>query len=165
MRSRHASSPGEFAVDVDHTNAPWAVARGEPFRTIAALELFATLVCVVSFSSDWPEGTRGAMALQGSTDNAGNTFAVTRLMTSKFPFIVILAELAAQLRKRAMALDLQWVPRDQNEEADALTNGAFGSLDPQRRIQIDPLKVEWLLLPRLVAVAEQLYRDTQDLAS
>ena len=161
-----APPPGRarwFAVDLDRVSAPWAFARGEPFRTIAALELFATLICVVVFSTGWPEGAHGAMAIQGIADNAGNTFAVTRLMSSKFPLIVILAELAMQLRRRAVSLDLQWVPRDQNEEADALTNGAYGSFDPRRRLPIDPAKIEWLALPRLLEVSEVLCKDIQEL--
>jgi len=164
----HGTPPGRarwFAVDLDRVNAPWAFARGEPFRTIAALELFATLICVVVFSTGWPEGAQGAMAVQGVTDNAGNTFAVTRLMSSKFPLIVILAELAMQLRRRAVSLDLQWVPRDQNEEADALTNGAYGSFDPRRRLPVDPARIEWLVLPRLLEVSEALYKDIQELKS
>ncbi len=38
-----------FSVDFNRKNAPWAFARGEPFRTIAALELYATLAAVVFF--------------------------------------------------------------------------------------------------------------------
>ena len=112
-------------MDLNKSNAPWAFARGEPFRTIAALELFVTLLCVVTFGDAWPGGARGEVVLQGITDNLGNTFMVSKLMTSKFPLVVILAEVVAQLRTRSMVLNLGWVPRDQNEEADALTNGDF----------------------------------------
>ena len=53
------------------------------------------------------------------------------------------------------------MPRDQNEEADALTNGAFASFDPFRRVTIDPGKVQWQVLPRMLAVAGDLYSDAQ----
>jgi hypothetical protein len=109
-----------FSVDLNKANAPWAFSRGEPFRTIASLELFATLLCIVTFGDAWPEGARGEVVLQGITDNLGNTFAVSKLMSSKFSLVVILAEVAAQLRSRSMVLSLGWTPRDQNEEADAL---------------------------------------------
>ena len=74
-----------FAITLDKRSAPWAFARGEPFRAIASLELFATLLCVVVFGSGWPAGASGTLVLQGLTDNRGNTFAVSKLMTSKFP--------------------------------------------------------------------------------
>ena len=146
-----------FSVELNKTNASWAFGRGEPFRTIAALELFATLLCVVTFGDAWPMGARGDVVLQGVTDNLGNTFAMSKLMTSKFPLVVILAELAAQLRERSMALSLGWVPRDQNEEADALTNGDFASFESRLRVDIDVSQVRWLILPRMLEVAGEIY--------
>ena len=95
--------------------------------------------------------------LQGVADNLGNTFAVSKLMTSKFPLVVILAELAALLRGRSMALSLGWVPRDQNEEADALTNGDFASFQKQLRVDVDVAQIPWLILPRMLEVAGEIY--------
>jgi len=83
-----------FSLRLDRRSAPWAYARGEPFRTIAALELFATLLSFITFAPKWPEAASGTIGLTGLTDNLGNTFAVSRLMTSKFPSIVILANRA-----------------------------------------------------------------------
>ena len=48
-----------FAVDLTKANAPWAFSRGEPYRTIASLELFATLVCITSFGDSWPGFRQG----------------------------------------------------------------------------------------------------------
>ena len=97
------------------------------------------------------------VVLQGITDNLGNTFTVSKLMSSKFPLVVILAEVAAQLRARNMVLNLGWVPRDQNEEADALTNGDFAAFDMGRRIDVEVSKISWLILPRMLEVAQQIY--------
>ena len=144
-------------MDLDKANAPWAFSRGEPFRTIASLELFATLLCIVTFGDMWPEGARGEVVFQGITDNLGNTFAVSKLMSSKFPLVVILAEVAAQLKSRSMVLSLGWTPRDQNEEADALTNGDFASFDMSRRVDVDVSKVGWLIIPRMLKAAQQIY--------
>ncbi len=99
--------------------------------------------------------------LQGVTDNLGNTFAVSKLMTSKSPLAVISAELAAQLRTRSMALNLGWVPRDQNEEADALTNGDFASFDVKLRTNVNVTEISWLILPRMLEVAEQIYEQVR----
>ena len=43
-------------------------------------------------------------------------------MSSKFPLVVILTEMAVQLQSRKLELDLDWIPRNQNKEADAITN-------------------------------------------
>ena len=58
---------------------------------------------------------------------------IERLMTTKFPLNVILMELVCQLQKRQYHLDLQWIPRLQNIEADALTNGDFEGFCPLER--------------------------------
>ena len=77
-------------------------------------------------------------------------------MTSKFPSVVILAELAEQLRVRHAELGLLWVPRDQNEEADDLTNGYFGRFSEANRIHVDPGKLKWLVLDHLMVTAEDV---------
>ena len=86
---------------------------------------------------------------------------MTRLMSSKFPLVVILAELAAQMQARGMALNLEWAPRDQNEEADALTNGDFSLFDTQKRVVVDLKEIRWLVLPRMLVVAEGIYEAVQ----
>ena len=122
-------------------NAPWAFSKGKPYRTVAALELYATLVSLVVFSGNWPQSSTGQMTISASTDNAGNAQAMARLMSSKFPLVVVMAELAAQLRARGLRLDLAWVPRAQNEEADELTNREYGRFRMENRI---PVEVERL---------------------
>ena len=67
---------------------------------IAALELFASLLCIVAFSDQWPEDAAGGILLAGITDNRGNSFIANRLMSSRFPLVVILAELCMQMRKK-----------------------------------------------------------------
>ena len=150
-----------FSIELTRKTAPWAFARGEPYRAIAALELFATLMCIILFGDAWPAGASGEVKLQGLTDNAGNSFVVTRLMTTKFPLVLVLAEVAAQLRSRGMALHLGWAPRDQNEEADALTNGDFGQFNPERRITPALGILPFLVLPDLADVADGIYREVQ----
>ena len=147
-----------YAVTLTTKNAAWAFSKGEPFRTIAALELFATLLSIKVFSKEWPRRSSGRLVITGATDNGGNPSVLPRMMTNKFPLVVILAELAEQLREEELDLDLFWVPREQNVEADALTNSCFEEFDVTRRIQVDPLALTWKVLPELLKVAEELYR-------
>ena len=148
-----------FSVVLTRSSAPWAFSRGEPYRSIAALELFGTLLSIMAFAGDWPEAARGRFRLSGATDNQGNTWVLNRLMTTKFPMIVVLAELAAQLRAINAELSLEWIPRLQNEEADALTNEDFSAFRPELRVQLEVEQLAFLLLPRLAGVAEELHAD------
>ena len=60
-----------------------------------------------------------------------------------------------------MILNLGWVPRDQNEEADALTNGDFAAFDASRRVHVKVAEISWLILPRMLEVAEQIYEQVR----
>ena len=113
------------------------------------------------FTDEAQAGSKACMRLSGVTDNQGNSFALCKLMSSKFPLVVVLAEMAAQLKARHLELCLDWAPRDQNEEADALTNLDFSRFDPQRRVRIDLGHVKWKVLPGLMQVAENIYQDIQ----
>ena len=101
------------------------------------------------------------MHLTKLTDNSGNTSALARLMSSKFPLVVVMTEVAAQLQEKQMELDLEWIPRNQNEEADGLTNGDFGPFDPALRIQVEISKLDFIILPKMVAAADDLYEKVR----
>ena len=105
---------------------------------------------------------QGNITLSGTTDNLGNTFTVAKLMSSKFPAVVILAELAEQLRIKGIELNLEWAPRDQNEEADALTNLHFTDFDPALRIDANPSDLHWQVLNKFMVIAEDLYREVKE---
>ena len=148
-----------FAVTLTRTSAPWAFAKGEPFRTIAALELFGTLLCIMAFGGTWRRSSTGVVRIAGVTDNRGNAQALPRLMSSKFPLVVILAEMAAQMREMNVHLNLEWVPRDQNEAADDLTNGEYGRFSPDRRINLEVDKLQFKTMTKYMKAAEDIYAE------
>jgi len=151
-----------YSLELDESQIPWAYARGDPFRSISALELLATLVCVVVFRPEVDRPTRMLISLTASGDNQSNGFVLDRLATTKFPLYLILRELAEQLRRRQILLTAAWRPRDENEEADALTNGIFTAFDAEMRIPVLWEDLGWLVLPRLAKAAEDLFRQLKE---
>ena len=134
--------------------APWAFARGEPFQAIASLELLASLVgLMVLVPEGDPRGEAAAtLTLSCGTDNQGNSYLLDRMLTTKYPLGVVLMELAHQMRLRRLILRAKWLPRLQNEEADALTNLDFRHFDPSKRI---PVEIEDLKFGVLNALFEE----------
>ncbi len=135
-----------FAVSLDRENAPWAFAKsGEPYRAIAALEAYGALLALLAFAPLLPTDSKARLRLPGMTDNAANTFSVSKLMTTKFPLLIVIMEIAIQSEARNIILDLEWVPRDANEEADALSRGITTGFSPEHRVHLDvkslPLQV------------------------
>jgi hypothetical protein len=80
-------------------------------------------------------------------------------------------ELTAALAKRGLWLNLEWIPRELNVEADALTNLEFGSFDPALRIPVswsdlpfdtmEALLKEGLLFEAELEARKQLTADTK----
>ncbi len=73
-----------------------------------------------------------------------------------------MAELAEQMRAKHLDLELCWTPRDQNEEADDLANGRVGRFDLGKRIEVQLEKIQWIVLPKMLALSEHLYKEVQE---
>ena len=48
------SSARWFSIHLTWKNAPWAFSRGDPYRVIGALNMFASLLCIMLFADEWP---------------------------------------------------------------------------------------------------------------
>ena len=79
------------------------------------------------------------------------------MMTTKFPLSAILMELAATLSCRGSELRLNWIPREQNIEADELSNGDARAFRPELEIKVDLEKLNFVMLPELLDTGEELY--------
>ena len=52
---------------------------------------------------------------------------------------------------------MNWVPRDQNNEADALTSANFSALDAKKRIVADVSAIPCRVLPSMLAAADEIF--------
>ena len=153
-----------FSVTLTRSNAPWAFARGEPFRTIASLELLASLLGLMLLVPEAePAGeSTGLLALSCGTDNQGNGYLLDRMLTTKYPLAVVLMELAHQMRIRRLILRAHWLPRLENEEADALTNYEYHHFNAKNRIKVNLDELKFGVLRGLFESGEAYYSDLND---
>ena len=152
-------------MKLDRGNAPWAFSKGEPFRTTSALEMLGTLMGIMLFlESDChgDENWSGSLSAGGLTDNKGNSFALTKLLSTKWPLTAFLAEIAAQLEARNLAFEMTWVPREQNSEADAITNGSYEWLCPTKRISTSMQTLPFKILLTLLDKGDKFYKDLEN---
>ena len=56
-----------------------------------------------------------------------------------------------------------WIPRLENEEADALTNWDFRHFDPARRLEVDLLKLEFVVMNELMDAGERYLEEVATL--
>lgn len=151
-----------FAFEVTKEHYGWAFAKGSPKKAIAALEMLASLVSLKLFYKPGTDKAPRNCFVTASTDNKGNSFIIQKMMTTKYPGLLVLMEMAEELRSYNSTLELTWLPRESNVEADALTNGDYSGFNLSLRIPADYDKIGWRILPLLQDSALSLYKEISD---
>ena len=72
-------------------------------------------------------------------------------------------ELAVQVGLRNATLRANWIPRLQNEEADALTNSEFHHSDLTKRIEVDLEKLGFVAMNDFFAVGDTCLAELAEL--
>ena len=124
---------------------------------IAALELLGTIIAVKLFAGKWARNAVGTCGITGSTGNRGNSYAVTKMMSTKWPVTALIIELSEELRANCLELHLAWLPRDLNEEADARSNLETSGFDPSLEIKIDTSRLGWRVLDELMPASSAMF--------
>ena len=146
-----------FAVELTRKTAPWAYLRGDPFRSIASLELMGVLLALMVFGPEAKWSRQGGLVtLSAYTDNAGNSHVLRKFASSKYPLSILVMEMATQLDAFDAEMELAWVPRNQNVEADDLTNARYEEFDAKLRVEVDLDKLPFMVLPKLMEQAGKL---------
>eukprot|EP00435_Cladocopium_sp_Y103_P074174 s127_g47.t1 len=123
-------------------------------------ELLASLVALHVFG--WLEESRDRKAMElalcGGTDNRANEALTLKRATTKWPLMAINMQMSAHLARARLALTLQWRPREENQEADDLTNEKFDGFDMDKRISILLNEMDLSILTALVEAHEAFER-------
>ena len=126
--------------------------NGETQWASTSAELLATLVARGTFG--WLEADANrrtlAISLFGGTDNRANDALTLKRATTKWPLMAINMQLSAALSRSRLSLRLRWRPREENTEADDLTNGRFADFDLDKRINFSLKDLDMSILLALV---------------
>ena len=125
----------------------------------AALELLATLVGIRLWVPEGEDRKTSRVAIRGYTDNKSNEALLKKAMTTKYPSMLVLMEIAEELVQKNCELQLQWIRRDINQLADDLTNEEFKEFDSDQRIDLRGEDFQWRILDRLLAHADSFYQE------
>ena len=141
-----------FSVALTAETAPWAFVHGEPYKTVASLELLATVMGLMLFSPAVPDDTvkMDVVSVSSLTDSSVASAVLSKGATTSFRLCVIAMEAAAQMEALRLDLTLQWIPRDANEEADALSNLRFEGFSPEQRLEASLDRLPLMVLPLLL---------------
>ena len=116
-------SPGQapYLFDKDQESS-WASASAELLASLAALQLFGYL-------EDTGHRRVVPVAVTAGTDNQANEALSKKRSSTAWPLMLINMQLSHHLFRASLQLTLKWRPRDENQEADDLTNGRLENFD------------------------------------
>ena len=95
------------------------------------------------------------------TDNQSNGFTLNKMMTTKFPLCAVVMEMGAQMDRLGTRLELRWVPKDKNVEADALSNGNLHGFNEKLRMPVKVFNLKWMVLDDMIASGDEFQADRQ----
>ena len=72
-------------------------------------------------------------------------------------------KLAVQVGMRGAVLRADWIPRLENEEADALTNWEFHHINPANRVEVDLDKLSFKVMNILLEAGEDYVTEVNAL--
>ena len=141
-----------FSLEVSPEDFPWVFVRGKkPSQVISTLEALAVLLSLKLFAAQQPEGQRCRVTILPTwTDNRGNGSVLNQLMTTRYPSSALVMELAAEMKKNRVEVQVEWTPREFNREADALANGDTSQFSPELELRVEPHTLKWHVLDRAV---------------
>jgi hypothetical protein len=81
------------------------------------------------------------------------------MLTTKYPLCIIILELAVQLHRRGISLDVSWIPRQQNAEADEISNGVSRNISPDKEVRCDLAEIRFEVLDEPMEEAAAFYGE------
>ena len=144
-----------FSLRVGPEDAPYLFKEGGQSQWAStSAELLASLTALHTFG--WIADGRRRKTLQvsllGGTDNRANEALTLKRSTTKWPLMAINMQMSSALARSRTTLNLSWRPREENTEADDLTNEVFEGFDPALRVAVKLKDLDLTILHALVAV-------------
>ena len=150
-----------FSEKIDRSWAEWLFVKKELKRIIASLELLATLIAIRLGAGRDGSRSKGVCSIRAGTDNQSNTYAVSKMMRTKYPLTVLVMQLSETLRSRCCELNLQWIPREKNQLADDLTNEKFHHFPAGCRIRWIGGDTKFMNLDRMIFKSREFFEELQ----
>ena len=130
-----------FALQLGPEQAPWLFERSlSAQRMSTTAEIFAIYVGLHVFGY-LKRGERqlqkpGAALIASGTDNLAAEHLSRRRLSTKMPLGLLLVQMNTNLWDAGLWLEARWRPREQNIEADDLTNSIYEKFDMNNRVAV-----------------------------
>eukprot|EP00435_Cladocopium_sp_Y103_P061492 s851_g23.t1 len=137
LAGHHMTSGQWFSFEVFPIHAPYLFDQnGNSSWASASAELLATLAALQFFGYFQDMGGRRIVPIvvAAGTDNQANEALAKKRSSTAWPLMLVNMQLSHHLFRASLQLTLRWRPRDENQDADDLTNGKFENFDLGKRL-------------------------------
>ena len=138
----------------------WASTSAEFLASYAAMFAFGHLQGTVAGVKDCVQ-----VSVCGGTDNKSTPEVQRKGLTTKWPLFGLQMCAHAEMKKVNKRLVLNWRPRDENSNADALTNSDFSGFSPGLRVPLVLQQLPLGLMHRLTKVRQGFLEARSTLVS
>ena len=90
------------------------------------------------------------VVLSAGTDNLANEALSVKRSTTRWPLMAVNMQLSSSLARARLSLALRWRPREENVEADQLTNEVYTGFDQELRVEVSLEDLDLSVLMSLV---------------
>ena len=145
-----------FSLELSPTMAPWLFGKdNESKMNSTVAELLAVYVALRCFGFLESEGSAPrVLSVCGGTDNLAIDYLSRSRSTTRFPLALVNMQLWYRLFSAKVWL--HWRPRGENQLADDLTNGDFGSFSIERRVPVTWQDIDVGLLEEMLEAQREL---------
>ncbi|CAE8678470.1 unnamed protein product [Polarella glacialis] len=140
-----------FMLALGLAQGPWIFkeGKGSSWASTSA-EMLGAMVAIQAFDISCYAGGSAVARISTGTYNQADDSLNKKMSSTKMLLGLILMQLATSLPRRRLQLNLDWRPREQNQEADDRTNGKFEDFDQALRVKISWDEVDKVLLEKLL---------------
>lgn len=159
-----------FSFPVSSEEAPWLYYRGLDVQKMStSAELLATYSALHAF--DYLKKEKDDMSadrlclVSAGTDNLANEYLARKRMTTKLPLGLLMLQFYTKLWDNGLWMRMKWRPRDENQEADSLTNGKFEGFQEHHRIRLTYKDLDVKVIDQLQDTLKAFEEATSELRS
>ena len=143
-----------FSITILPEQASWLFREGDSKWASTSAEMLASTAAMILLvedgESDWFEAV-----VTGTTDNQASSLINKKGSSTKVPLMFVVMQMAEVSWKKKIRAELSWTPRENNTDADDLTNGKFDNFDSAKRICCSFEDLKLSLLDRLILESDQ----------
>ena len=143
-----------FSFEVLEQDAPWLFYKGLDVQKMStSAELLATYAALHAFDhvkkgAD-QRPPRGRAMVAAGTDNLANEQLSRKRLSTKLPLGLMLLQQCIKCWDNGLWVDIRWRPRNENVEADNLTNDRFDGFSFSHSVQISYQDLDTRILDSL----------------